>query len=832
MADVQIRVSQWAAHGDLDPLVRRPEWPLAFLVHQLREHDDGAAWSPGRLGDGGAVAEVDALALRVDGGATVSEVVGRLRAARVESVVVSSWGHDADRPAFVVVAPFAEPLPAEMYRPVWTSWAAEWPGGLDPAGADPMERIPWPARPAHGPEPVAMHLEGERLDGLAVAAHAEAHPSRAIAARPAVRLGPDVDAHYLGEIVGLLAGAAPPGGRAAFFAAVAGALVDGGVPRGWALRVVERACSPAGTEAPDAGDCFRAAAERLRSLDGPGLKALPPQTGALLEAMLRWRALFGPYVPVGCTGGDLLFHNGRLARLPIQQSTHETRLGVTFGGLWSAAKRTLGLSWTTARDGEGNEVPVSRVDDQKAHREMAGLLGLVCHRDVPDERLADGVHVVGGQTYAVSSAGTYRLAESRWSRLPIPVIDRVVCQPTGKVQGAPAWWPLDDLADAYRRLWAAFDGWKFEAQANTVQLLSALALSIPVLGCSSSSAAPWYWIQGRTNSGKSQLCRALAAVSAHVEEVGNASPYAIMAMLGNRNVAAIVDDVEGNRRSTAQRDSLLDQYRAGLMVRGNGGRTVSGLDRAKLIGPLIYSGISGPDQDQDLNRFFQVRLEHRADWPDPLRAAEREFSALRAVCSWGLAGHLPAWLVAREQAQAAADDIGIPARPARNLVPLAATLLLLGEDPTYLLLGWEAGTALDLTDHGTQEQRLFDYVLDLPLPDGTGGLVSLRDRMVSGSDRLPCNVGHWQPATRSLALNSTALKTALPARSEYADWSVKRLSEVLRQHPAFERLDVHPLSHRRCLFFRLTPDQVEPRDAEAAPGVANSGAESSAAVPF
>lgn len=821
----------WQPHKKTASVERRTfQWPDDFLSFDARgagtksspEGDagkDGPLWCPATFrGDHRKeenVEAVHALVLDFDGGVTYDAVAGQLELmGDPERVLHTSYNHGdpAKGECFRVILPLASPVDGATYRRLWRRWAERFEHAFDRACCDPCRAFYLPSCPLETPlEPRADHVPGDLLDVSAeLEGWEDPEPEPVTPAAvplPAAETHDDaVEAYYRSRIAKVLARAVPkPSGQGAdasksrtlVWLSATGQLLRGGLSSEGVLAVVDDVCRRQGIET-DPRDPRRVAYARgvenqIKRRDaGRAVKAggdLAPWARDQVERWLQWRRLFGPILPVGHTSGSLVLYRQRRIEIPIPQSTQETRLGVALGARWPGAIREMGATWTVNKEtGERERGPVN---ERTARTAMGHLLGQVCADPIPDGELGDGVHVLrsttgdarGEKTVAVTAEGTFLLRDGLWRRLAVPIVGEHFASPSGRVHGPPPLFGLDAVADAYRRLVALFERWTFE-QGGIPEYLASFVLALPLIPALP-SAAPWVWIAGPTKSGKTELCKTLLDLSCHAVKMGNATSYALMQEVGNKAAACVVDDFEGDQTARL-RDRLFDAYRSGYMLRGTI-RDVK-VERTQLLGPLIYSGIGASDQDQDLNRFWQIRMAKAERHIAPRGGQEDAISALAAVTSWGLSSHAVVFLGRYEATRKAAEDAGVDARLARNLLPSAMLLHMLGEPWAWLLDPETAasGACSELAEEGTVEERLVRYILDLPIELREGSstcYTSVREHMSRNSGDLPQRLGRWDSERRLLLLSTAALTRLFPGRSDYAGWSAKRLAAVLKAHP-------------------------------------------------
>jgi len=806
------------------------DWPDPFMEFDERDRKEGVLWSPtvyptGQTRAKEGVEQVTALVLDFDENITIPEVMRHLESLGLEYVLHTSYSHWVDKyddkgnfvaPAcdrFRVVLPLATPVSSAVHATLWAKWYEEWDGAFDEKCKDASRVYYLPAHPSSPPrEPVSHHELGELLDAVEDIGDWEPKPAERLAPKyeGGLRWDDGVEAFYRARIVAVLVpfvpfsgGPGTPDGksRTITWRSVTGLLLKQHYDREGLLRIIDEVCRRQGVEQDPDSDrrrsytrCVDNQIKRLEKGDQvAGASSLPDDIVAQLRPLARWRKLFGSVLPIGSLGGSLVCYRDRRVEIPINQATNETRLGVALGPKWESAKHKLGAVWEDKKDDEGNVKRVfKRFDEKKARNQVAEILGQVCSEPVPEDEIADGVHLLGDEVAAISKAGTFVFSGSAWERLPAPIVAGHFSAPSGKVRSTPSVHTPDEIRAAYHELCELFGRWTFDS-ALVPYFLAATTLTVP-LTPAIPGEPPWVWIQGQTNSGKSNLCTALFALSEHILELGNATPYTLMQEFGNKSAACVMDDVENNPRSLRQRDLIFDMYRVGYMTRGTINRS-SKVERCRLLGPLIYSGISGPPQDQDLNRFWQVRTVQEPGHASPLAGQEELLARLRPVVSWGLACHAPRFLDEYETVRRGADEAGIPVRLARNVIPAAMMLKMLGEPWEALLQSYEAGACEELRESGPQEQRFLEYVLDVPLAvlddHGSRRLTTVRRSIGTGSTAvdLPLLLGGWDPNGRRLFLNATALSAAMPARSEYADWEVRRITDILKAHPWYEDKD-------------------------------------------
>jgi len=167
-----------------EDLLRKGNMTLAeyqAASDEARKADkDGFAWIPCSARDpeaGRSQANMDMaylLVLDIDTGMLLADVKSRI--AGLEAVIHSSYSHTPEKPKWRVVLPLAAPIPAAQIGRVFDHFQEKFDGKLDAScGHDPARLYYLPACPKDAAHLfVYEHLEGQLLDGVAIASEAVA----------------------------------------------------------------------------------------------------------------------------------------------------------------------------------------------------------------------------------------------------------------------------------------------------------------------------------------------------------------------------------------------------------------------------------------------------------------------------------------------------------------------------------------------------------------------------------------------------------------------------------------------------------------------------------
>ena len=518
------------------------------------------------------------------------------------------------------------------------------------------------------------------------------------------------------------------------------------------------------------------------------------------KALLTLKVLAPDLVPLGEQDDQALFFciaDNNFKRVSLREFRNVGRLAALFGKDWTTVKNTLGI------DDKGKyrrAILVSRLEE---------IFGLVASRRLEPAKIRDGVHLIDGQVFVVTSGGTFRRGPlMNWELLSPPIAGNTIAESTGLVTGAPQPTTTKDLEAAAMALYDGLGAWIF--QAHEVYPVSGIGytstyagevfdwyrvyltgwiLAAPLMAMMPLEP-PWLAIRAPSGAGKTQLQRFMGKVSGCMALCGRSTDHATMHKFGGSGVVMVMDDLEGTKRATQARDAILDALRNGAMSKGN--LSARGYYELKLRISLILSGIYEPTLDQNRNRFAVVRLKKTPLHKEPLPTALAKVKGHIAAIRWGVLNEFSSYERAYERARGMCDHL--EPRFARNVIPAAAALLLLGEtDPGFTYhaeaLIAHANIANPLASakaDDTIEHEFLEHLLDTAVePDDQrdGAPVSLRrwiGRNLGAGDgsfkRLPEEFGamHVDDEHVTLFLRSVAIQRKV----RFA--GISRKSDVVR----------------------------------------------------